>query len=110
MVFTIRATIEVMGYPEDHIKEVIQKVIENLKKEEGIKVIKEETLAPELVKEKFFSCFTDIELKINDFKMLLNFCYHYLPSNIEILDAEKIIIPPREFVVGLNGMLEKLHQ
>ncbi len=109
MVFTVRAIIEVLGYPESHIKEVVEKVIEKLKEEEGINVLKIQISETQMVKEKFFSCFAELELKINDFTKLLGFCYNYLPSSIEILDTEKINLPVREFSLGLNEVLEKLH-
>ena len=109
MVFTIRTTIEVLGYPEDHVKEVMDKVIEKLKKEEGFQILKEEINKPEKVKETFFASFAELEIKLNDFSKLIHFCYDYLPSSLEILDAEKITMPIREFALGINELVAKLH-
>lgn len=109
MVFTVRAIIEVMGFPEEHVKEVTEKVIEKLKAEDRITVIKDTLHPAQKVKEKFFSCFAEVELKIHDFSKLLGFCYDYLPSSVEILDTEKVVIPVREFHFALNETLEKLH-
>ena len=109
MVFTIRAIIEVMGFPEEHIKEVSQKIVEKIKAEDRISIIKETTHNTEKVKEQFFSCFIEIEMKVNDLSKLFGFCYDYLPSSIEILDTEKITMPTREFHFAINEMLEKLH-
>ncbi len=109
MVFTVRATIEVLGYPEDHVKKTMEKVVEKLKNEEGIKIIKSEMQKTEKIKENFFASFAETEIKINDFSRLLNFCYNYLPSSLEILDADKITLPIREFSMGINEMLAKLH-
>ena len=110
MVFTVRATVEVLGYPEEHVKEIMQKVVEKIKNEDGIQTTKNEIHPTEKVKEKFFAAFTDLELKINDFGKLLHFCYDYLPSSLEVIDAEKITIPIREFSLGINEMIAKLHQ
>ncbi len=109
MVFTIRANIEVLGFPEDHVKEVMNKVIEKLKTEEGMELLKQELTDTAKIKEKFFSTFVEVEMKMHDFAKLLNFCYDYLPSGLEILDTEKITMPIREFSFGLNEMLGKLH-
>ena len=109
MVFTIRTTIEVLGYPEDHVKEVMDKVIEKLKKEEGFQILKEEINKPEKVKETFFASFAELEIKLNDFSKLIHFCYDYLPSGLEVLDTEKVTLPIREFSSALNEMLAKLH-
>ncbi len=109
MVFTVRAVIEVLGFPEDHIKDITSKVVAKLKTEEGIIVLQDKIHAPEKVQEKFFSCFTEVEIKVNDFNRFLNFCYEYLPSSLEVLDSEKVTIPIREFTFGINELLEKLH-
>ena len=109
MVFTVRATIEVLGYPEDHIKKTTEKLIEKLKSEEGIQVIKKEIQNPEKIKETFFASFVEIEMKVNDFSKLLKFCHDYLPSNLEILDTENITLTSREFSIGLNELIAKLH-
>ena len=109
MVFTIRTVIEVLGFPDTHVKEVTTKVIEKLKTEEGITTIKTEIHPPEKVKDRFYSCFAEIEIKVHNFSRLLSFCYDYMPSSLEILDMEKVTMPIREFTFGLNELLERLH-
>jgi len=101
---------EVIGFPEEHVNKVSINVVEKLKKEEGIQVLKESSPKAEKVKETIFASMIEVELKINDYAKLLHFCYDYLPSTVEILDTEKIAMPVREFTNGLNDMLAKLHQ
>lgn len=110
MVFTIRAIIEILGFPDTHIKEVTQKVIEKLKTEDRITITKEVINEPQKVKEKYFSCLAEVEMKILDFNKLLAFCYDYMPSSLEFLDTEKITLPIREFHFGMSELLDKLHQ
>ncbi len=110
MVFTVRAIIEILGFPDTHVKEVAEKVIEKLKTEDRISVLKENIHDPKKVKETFFSCFIEIEMKITDLNKLMGFCFDYLPSSLEILDTEKVTIPVREFHFAMSEMIEKLHQ
>lgn len=110
MVFTARAVIEVLGRPESHVLEVINKVIEKLKADEGITLIKHEISNPEVIKETFFASYAEVEIKVLNFSKLLSFCYDYLPTTIEILDSEKIVLSAREFSNGLNDSLYRLHQ
>ncbi len=110
MVFTIRALVEVLGYPEDYVNQVTENVIKKLKSEAGIKVEKEKINKAEKVKERIHASLIEVELKVNDFTALINFCYDYLPSSIELIDTEKIALSAREFTNGLNDMLGKLHQ
>lgn len=110
MTFNIRAIIEVIGYPESHVNEVTEKVLEKLKSEEGILILKNNTTKAEKVKDTIHASMIEVELKINDYPKLVHFCYDYLPSSLEIIDAEKIAVPVREFTNGLNDLLAKLHQ
>ncbi|MEK6947605.1 MAG: hypothetical protein AABX19_00020 [Nanoarchaeota archaeon] len=109
MVFTARAIIEVIGHPEDHVNEISKKVLENLKKENGITIIKEEPNSAELVKENIYAAHVEVELKFFDLGKLLNFCYEYLPSEMQIIDAEKIVLSSNEMNNGLGEMLRRLH-
>ena len=110
MVFSIRAIIEVIGYPESHVNEVTQKVGERLAAESGIIISKQNISKADKVKDTIHASMIEVELKINDYPKLLHFCYDYLPSTIEILDTDKIAIPIREFTNGLNDLIAKLHQ
>jgi len=109
MVFTVRAIIEVIGHPESHVNEIARKVLENLKKEQGVELLKENVAKAEMVKNEIFASHLDVELKILDMTNLLNFCYEYLPSSIEVLDADKVIMPVRELSAGISEMLRRLH-
>ena len=82
MVFTARAIIEVLGYPEEHVNAVSKNVLEKLKTEQGIKVIKDTLNSAEKVKDIIFSSFIEVEIKANDFQRLIIFCYDYLPSTL----------------------------
>lgn len=111
MAFTARAIIEVIGYPGEHIQKVIEKVVEKIEKtEEGIDVIKKDMAEPKLVKEKLFSTFVELELKIENQLRLNHFCFDYLPSSIEILDIENMNIKANDFTNGLNDLLARLHE
>jgi len=39
----------------------------------------------------------------------LNFCYEYLPSEMQIIDTEKIVLSVNEMNNGLGEMLRRLH-
>ncbi len=110
MVFVIRSIIEVLGYPEEHVNAVTENVVKKLKSENGIQVLKENVNKAEKVKDTIHASMIEVELKINDYSKLINFCYDYLPSSIEVIDTEKIAVSAREFTNGLNDMLVKLHQ
>ena len=100
---------EVIGHPEQHVNDVSLKVLEQLKKEDGITIINSNVNKAELVKENIFASHIEAELKVVGMLKLLTFCYDYLPSSLEVVDSEKIVMPVREVNAALSEMLRKLH-
>lgn len=88
----------------------MKKVIEKLRGEQGIKVIKEQIVPAEKMKEQMFSSFAEVDVKISDLNKLNYFCFHYLPSSVEVLDTENVTISSREFTNYLNDLLATVHQ
>lgn len=84
-------------------------MIENLKKEQKIKVLKEQIADAQPAKD-IFSGFMELELEIETFDRLLVFCYNYLPSSIEIIDTKELKFNIDEFRAGLNDLLAHLHK
>lgn len=109
MELSIRAIIEVLGFPQSHVDEIMKKVIDKLKGEEGIKIVKQQVAPSEKVKE-MFSSFAEVEVKIADLGKLNHFCFHYLPSSVEVLDVENVNLSSREFTNYLNDILATIHQ
>ncbi len=106
----MRAVVEVIGFPQEHVDDTMRKVLENLKKEEGIKVEKEEIAPPEKIKGEMFSAFVVLEVAFNDIKRLHHFCFFYLPSSIELLDANDVTLTASDFTSSMNDLLAALHQ
>lgn len=109
MELRIKAIIEVLGKPKEHVDSTIQKVIDELKKREGIKIISHEIAESEKV-EHFFSTYADVELKLSNLDNLIDFCFDFLPSNVEILEPETLNFDSHILAEYMNDLLAKLHQ
>ena len=94
---------------QGELKEEALKAEEKLKAEEGIKVIKVNVMVAEKLKD-MFSSFVEVELKIPDLGKLNYFCFHYLPSSVEVLDTEEVSSSGREFTNYLNDILATVHE
>jgi hypothetical protein len=109
MVMKVRTVVEMAGYPENHVNETMLKIIENLKAEVGIRVVNEQIAEAHLVKE-LYSAFVEFEMEVDTFDRLINFCNNYMPSSIEILDANEVKLSVEEFRKGMNDMLSTMHK
>lgn len=105
----IRTIIEVAGFPQDHVNEVILKVMENLRKELKIKILKEAIAEAQPAKE-VFSGFMELEIYIETFDRLIYFCQTYLPSSIEVLDTTEVKLTTEEFRNGMNDLIAYMHR
>ena len=103
----IRTIIELLGFPQKHVDKTINLILEKLQKEKDITIIKHKLAEPQQQK-KMWSAFIDAELKIKDLETFFEFCFNYLPTSIEIVEAPKFKI--EELNKSLNEMLNYMHR
>ena len=105
----IRTIIEVVGFPEDHIKDAIVKIVDNIKEKKHIKIVNmyiEETKKLD----KMFATFAELELDLPGLQDVIDFCFDYLPSSVEILEPEYINEKSNDLAGVLNDLMLKLHE
>lgn len=104
----IRAIIEMLGAPKEHIEQTLKEYVTKLK-EEGKKV-NSEIYTPAEQKGKFFSTFVEIELDFEKMEHVLDFCFDSMPSSIEIMSPEKLHFDSSLLTGFLNDFQAKIHQ
>lgn len=109
MELRIKAIIEILGKPKEHVEKTIANVINELKKREGLTLINEK-IAKTKKLENFFSSYVDVELKLSSMDQLIDFCFDFLPSNVEIIEPEEINLDSHLLAEYMNDLLAKLHQ
>lgn len=101
--------IELLGKPKEHIEETMNKVLDELKERKGVEILNKETLEAKKL-EKFFSIFSDLDIKCVDISTLLGVCFDFMPSSVEILEPDKLSFESKYMDNFLNDLLAKLHQ
>lgn len=104
-----KIVIEILGTPKDHVEETMKNIIEKLKNEDGVKLLRETTYKAEQV-QKMWSTFSDIELEVKNFSKLVGLCFDYMPSSVEIVDPLKTELETIEISDLLNDLLARLHK
>ena len=107
----VRAIIEILGKPKEHVTESIKKYVENIKKDENYDV--EEEMIEEPVEQEdqpgVFSTYSEIVFNVKDINQLISFCFDYMPSSVEIIDPEEFQITSKYFTDLLNDLQSRLH-
>lgn len=104
-----RTIIEMMGAPKEHIENTLKEYINGLKKDEGIEIIKVE-YSPAEEQDKFWSAFAEIELWFKDINRMMQFCFHSMPSSIEILEPSELNFESNVFSGIMNDLVARLHE
>jgi hypothetical protein len=102
--------LEVFGKPKEHVEEAIRMYLEKIKSDENKVVILNEKIHDVLEqKEGFFSTFAELEIISEDISALIGFCFDYMPSSVEIVAPEELMMSQREITNILNDLQAKLH-
>ena len=105
-----RITVEVLGSPKDHVEKALQLVIKKLKEEQKIKVLKVQEFECKQMDNKLWNTFADIEFETKELKKVLEVCYDYMPSTIEILEPAGLEMDTNDVADVFNDFLTKMHK
>jgi hypothetical protein len=105
-----RVIIEMLGAPKEHIEETIRSYVKQLKEEyKTVKVLREH-FAEATKKDKLYSTFAELDLEVEGAGNLINFCFDYMPSSVEIFEPDELAYDSRDFTLFLNDLQGKLHR
>lgn len=104
-----KIVVEILGTPKEHVEDTMKKVVEKLKNEEGVKLLRETTYKAEQVK-KMWSTFSDLEIEVEDISKLMGLCFDYMPSSVDILEPSKMDLETVKIADLLNDLLAKIHK
>jgi hypothetical protein len=108
----VKLVVELLGSPKEHVEETMKMVIEKLKKESGVALLKEVTYPAEQNEQvkPMWSTFSDITVEVNSVKKLLDVCFDYMPSSIEVISPENFSVTSNDYGYLMNELLAQLHQ
>ena len=103
-----RAIIEVLGKPKEHVENAIKEYIEHIKEDAEL-VILNEDYSDAKEQGPMWSKFVELDLVIKGTRKLIGFCFEYMPSSIEVLKPEHLIMTNAELANFLNDLQARLH-
>ncbi len=98
-----------LGKPKEHIEKTLKQYVDRIKQNPDWMVIKDDFAEPK-EQETMWSMFVELEMVFNDILSLLPFCFDFMPSSIEIIKPENILIKGHELTGFLNDLQGKLHE
>ena len=103
-----RTIIEVLGKPKEYVEDAIKEYIEHIKEDSELVILNEDYSE---IKEqgKLWSKFVELDLVIKGTKKLISFCFEYMPSSIEVVKPEHLVMTNPELSNFLNDLQARLH-
>lgn len=106
---TCKTIIEILGAPKEHVEETLKKYLDLMRKSKDLKIVDEYASKAEK-KDKFFSAFAELEIVFKNPSKIIEFCFDYMPSSLEIIEPEELKFKSREISNLLNDLQAKLHK
>lgn len=105
-----RAIIEVLGRPKDYVEVSLKEYLQKLKEDSSYQTTMVEIAPPEQQKDQeLWSTFAELEVGTESIGNLINFCFDYMPSLIEILAPEELGVSEVDLSNFLNDLQARLH-
>lgn len=103
--------LEVLGKPPEYIETTIEKIVEEIGKQEEVKLIRKNLADAKPLKDNsnLFTSFTEIEIETNLIK-LMALIFNFMPSHVEILEPENLEIKNFDMNLVCNELVRRLHQ
>lgn len=106
----IKAIIEIVGSPKEHVEKTINLVIEKIKERcNDIEILNHKIAEAKQIKQ-FWSSFIEADLKFGKFDALLGFCFDFMPSSVELISPDKMEFGTMDFNNFLNDILSRIHK
>lgn len=102
---------EAIGKPAEHIVEILEKVIGDLDEEKGVNILSKDIKKPTPIKDRedFFTTFGEVEVEVDDISNLSLIVFKYMPSNLEIIYPEVLVLQNNKLNDILNNLAIRLH-
>lgn len=106
-----RFILEIIGRPPEHLVETLNKLIDSMNNEKGVKVINKTVKEPvELEKEKnFYTTFAEVEVEVEEILNIAMLMFKYMPANVEIIEPGLIAVSNNKWGEILSEITRRLH-
>lgn len=97
------------GKPKEYIVDTLHMYVEKIKRTNGVEVIKEK-FSDVAEKEGLYSLFVELEVWFKTPMQVVEFCFDYMPSSIEIVEPMRVSYSANELTNIFTDLQGKLHQ
>ena len=120
---------EMLGKPAEHLKDTLNKLIEQLNTNKDLEVVRKEVHEPKLVEEDettqnkieklerenfikqgLYSTFAEVEIVTEDLNIVMAIVLNMLPAHVEILEPSEIALTNNNMGALMTELTVKMHK
>lgn len=103
--------LEIVGRPPEHLISTLNQIIEKIGEEKGVEMARNKIHEPTVMKDKegFFTTFAEIEVKVDQILSVAMLMFKYMPSHVEVVEPESLVLQNNEWNEILNELTRRLH-
>jgi hypothetical protein len=103
--------LEIVGKPEAHLITTLKSIIEQIGNEKDVEMVRNKIhdVTPMKDKEGFFTTFAELEIKVEKVISIAMLMFKYMPSHVEVVEPESLVLENNEWNEILNELTRRLH-
>ena len=102
---------EVVGSPQEHVDKTLQLLLDKIKERKNLQVKNEKMFSAQpMEKSSLFSGFLEYDIEIEQVNTLVDFCFDFMPSSIEIIEPDNLKMNASDISSLFNELMARLHQ
>ena len=107
----VQLILEILGRPKEHLKTALETLINKIDSEKGVKIIDKTIHEPVPVKDTqdLFTSFAELTAELDSIGNYFGILFAYMPSNIELINPERIELDNAELNALANQLVRRLH-
>ena len=98
-----------LGKPAEHVTQALRKYVDQMKTDEKYTVRELQISPPREQEGGLWATFAEVEVGTSRLSYITDFCLDYMPSLIEIMEPQELVLKDVEFSQFLNDLQAKLH-
>jgi hypothetical protein len=104
--------LEILGKPKENVVEALNTLVVKMGAEKGVKTLEKKyhDPIPAVDSNDMFTSFAEVSMEFDSVNNFFGICFAYMPSHVELVNPEKIILTNSDLNDMGNKLVSRLHE
>ena len=102
---------EILGKPQEHVEQSMKEYLQQLQENKHYTILHQDVAEIQKQQDQeLWATFAELEVRVDALEDLTAFCFDYMPSMIEIIEPQELLLADTLISTFLNDLQARLHQ